>query len=68
MVMKSARELLARLFLLVETLLTLPFFTVSWMFSAIGMAVLLGYRFAKIDDGVAKRKILRTALGEKGDE
>ena len=61
---KFVRELIARLLLLVETLVTLPFFAVSWLISAVGVAVLLGYRFAKMDDAEAKRKILRAAMGE----
>ena len=68
MVIRFVRKLAASCLLTIEGILTVPFFAVSWLVSAVCVAVLLGYRFAKMDDEAAKLKILRAAMGEKGDE
>jgi len=59
------RASIAALLLAIETVVTWPIFAVSWILSAIGLAVVGGYRFANLESDDQKRKVLRAMLGEK---
>ena len=61
------RPLLVRLLLLLETLITLPVFAVAWFISALGVAIVAGWHFARMDDETAKASALRQMLGERTD-
>lgn len=63
----SFRAAIVWLLLAIETLITAPIFAVSWLVSAIGLAVVGGYRFASLQSDAEKRKILNTVLGGKAD-
>jgi hypothetical protein len=65
---KKIRALVAWLLLAVETVLTLPVFAVAWLVSAVFLAVIGGYRFAKMESSEQKQGILMSALGEKGSK
>lgn len=60
------RAVLAWLLLAVETVFTLPVFMVSWMVSAIGLAVVGGFRFAQLESSEEKRDVLMQVFGEEG--
>ncbi|OXE37437.1 MAG: hypothetical protein CGW95_01415 [Phenylobacterium zucineum] len=64
--LKSIRAVVAWLLLAVETAITLPVFMVAWLVSAVGLAVVGGFRFAKLESSDAKWSVLMQALGEKG--
>jgi hypothetical protein len=64
-VIVAVRAALVWLLLALETVATLPVFAVSWFVSAIGLAVVGGYRFAKIDSNADKRAVLGAILGGK---
>jgi len=63
---QTTRAVVAWLLFAIETLLTLPVFTVSWLVSAVGLAVIGGFRFAKMESTKDKQAVLLQALGEKG--
>lgn len=64
--LKSTRAAVAWLLLAVETVITLPIFVLSWLASALGLAVIGGFRFAKLESSEHKWSVLLQALGEKG--
>ena len=65
--MPDLRSILVSLLLLVETLIAVPIFAISWLVSAIGFAVVGGWQFAKLKSNADKRNILTILLGGKAD-
>jgi hypothetical protein len=63
---EKIRAAVAWLLLALETAITLPVFTVSWLASSIALAAIGGFRFAKLESSEVKRVVLMQALGEKG--
>lgn len=62
--MGFVRAAIIWLLLAVETILTLPVFVVSWLVSAIGLAVVGGFQFARLEKDQDKRTVLNKALGK----
>lgn len=62
--MGFVRAVIIWLLLAVETVLTLPVFVVSWLISAIGLAVVGGFQFARLENDKDKRTVLMKALGK----
>jgi hypothetical protein len=60
------RAAVAWMLLAFETATTLPVFAVSWLVSAIVLAAIGGFRFAKLESSEHKWAVLMQALGEKG--
>jgi hypothetical protein len=60
------RVALTWLLLALETVITLPVFAVSWLVSSIGLAIVGGFIFAKLESSEEKRSVLMQALGEEG--
>lgn len=65
--MAKARHLLVSILLFLETLITAPIFALSWICSAIALAVVGGHRFAQLQSDTDKRAVLNAVLGGKAD-
>lgn len=61
--MAKLRAALVWFMLFVEALITAPFFALSWVISALGFAIVAGFKFARMDDDKARRKVLDAMLG-----
>ena len=66
--MAHLRAAMVSLLLLLETLITAPIFGVAWLVSAIGFALVGGYRFAQLQSDADKRRVLHSILGGKADK
>lgn len=62
--MGRVRGAIVWVLLALETLVTLPFFALSWVVSAIGLAILGGFHFARLDTDQEKRAVLLKLMGE----
>ncbi len=59
------RSILVRLLLFIETAITLPLFVVAWFGSSVALALVAGYRFAKLEEDKVKHGALVNMLGGK---